>query len=701
MKATVICLLLILCPIQNVTIAQKVTGFKGYGSATCPALKDDIFIKNWLILGPIGIGSSQDSVMKKAFNEDFFISVAVDKRKSIEPFTFAGKQYTWRNYTCGNDIIKLNEFLGDTNNVLCYALSEINATEDKKVLIGLGSDDGVKVWINGKEVHKNNTGRAVVADDDIFEVSLNKGSNQVLIKIQNGKYDYGFSFRPLGKDVISDQMIENAGSGDFDNVKMLMNYSPDLKKVNNRGLTAWQVATISGRNEIARYLEEKGAEKTSFPLLSDLADKTMAAYNGKDSVPGIAVLVAKDGRIIYQKGFGNANIERKLKVNTDTKFRIGSITKQFTAAAILRLQEQGKINIADKLSTYIPDFPRGNEVTIQHLLTHTSGMHSYTDRSDFGDKITLPVDDSVLLKLIESEPFDFNPGDKFSYCNSGYYILGYIVSKISGKPYGEYLSDEFFKPLGMKNSGVYNNAKRPENEAVGYRYENGKAFKANDWDMTWAGGAGAIYSTVEDLFIWNEAIFNGKVLNQNSMKMAFTPAKSNSGQELSYGFGWFINDYRGLKFISHSGGLDGFLSYLVRQPDEKLTVAVLTNSTPAYESFDPGNVGQALVEYTLWKKMASQSTYFADTSLSAEQLKAFEGKYDYGQGMVLTVTLNNKNLMAQLIGQPAFEIFYMGNNEFYWKVVEARIKFILNEQGIVTGAIHYQGGQQLNVSKLP
>jgi hypothetical protein len=161
-----------------------------------------------------------------------------------------------------------------------------------------------------------------------------------------------------------------------------------------------------------------------------------------------------------------------------------------------------------------------------------------------------------------------------------------------------------------------------------------------------------------------------------------------------------LPEYRGIKFITHGGSLDGFLSYLLRQPDEAITVVILMNSTPPFDNFDPGNGSFGLAEYLLWQEMAPQVTYTADTSLSVNQLGIFTGSYDYGRGMILNITLVGEHLMAQMTGQSAFEIFSMGNNEFYWKVVEAHIKFITDEKGMVTGAIHYQGGQELGVPKI-
>jgi CubicO group peptidase (beta-lactamase class C family) len=683
--------------------------FNYYGIATSSKPQEGIFFKNWILSGPIELKDTAqyevaDSIVKKAFDVDLITSVHVEKGKSISPLQFNGKDFPWKEYSSPTDIIDLQKTLGEKNFVICYALSEIISDANQKLLMGLGSDDAVKVWINGKVVHKNYTARAVTPDEDLFEINLNKGSNQVLIKIENQRLGYGFSVRPLGKDAIEDLMIQKAGIGDFEAIKLLMKYAPDLKKENNLGLTAWQVATLKGRTTLADFLATNGAVKnTNFPPLNVYIDKMMSDYNGKDSVPGIAVLVAKDGKILQEKGFGNADIEHHMKVAPDTKFRIGSISKQFTASAILRLQEQGKINVNDKLSKYFPDFPRGNEVSIYQLLTHTSGLYSYTDNDSFIDSVTKPVSDAALLNLIESGGFNFNPGEHLQYCNSGYVLLGQIVGRISGKSYSDYITDEFFKPLGMTNSGIYNNANKPTNEAIGYAIENGKIVKATDWDMTWGGGAGAIYSTVEDLFKWDEALFNGKVLNDKSMKMAFSQALLKNGKpapEMPYGLGWMLPEYRGIKFIAHGGGLDGFLTFLSRQPEEKLTIIVLTNCTPPFLNFNPTAISSELAEYVLWQKMTPQAEYTTDTSLTSSQLEKYTGRYDYGQGAILTVTREGNQLFAQMSGQQSFEIFYMGNDEFFWKIVEAHIKFITNEQGEVTGAIHFQGGQQLNVTKL-
>jgi CubicO group peptidase (beta-lactamase class C family) len=415
---------------------------------------------------------------------------------------------------------------------------------------------------------------------------------------------------------------------------------------------------------------------------------------------GTSILVSQDGKIIYEKGFGYADVGNKVPVTPDTKFKIGSITKQFIAASILKLQEQGKISVQDKLSEYIPGFPRGDEVSIHHLLTHTSGIHSYTNRPSFLKYLTVPITLASLVDTIKAYPYDFNPGDRYQYNNSGYMLLGYIVEKISGKSLDNYLRETFFKPLGMSNTGIYQATRLLENEAYGYAYNGDTIVKALNWDMSWAGGAGALYSTTKDLYTWNEAVFNGKALSAESLEAAFTTAVLNDKQKTDYGYGWQLAELRGNKLIAHTGGLHGFASILGRQPDKKVTVVVLCNSTPPPAGINPGTNSLLITEYLLWSGMEKQASFGSDIKIDEKTLKSYTGRYNYGGGAVLIVTLEGKQLMAQMTGQPNFPIYPSSNDEFNWKVVEAKIRFVKDDKGIVTHAIHNQGGQQLEAKKM-
>jgi len=340
------------------------------------------------------------------------------------------------------------------------------------------------------------------------------------------------------------------------------------------GLIASALVALAGSSCTAMPAAAKTPSEKADALLTGLI---------QSNDPGFAVLVAQDGKIIFEKGYGLADREHDVPVIPQTIFRIASITKQFTASAILKLQEEGKLSVDDKLSKYIPDFPRGAEVTLRQLLTHTSGIHDYNPEPDHLSDVAKPTTTEVQIELIKRQQllYDFDPGTKWRYDNSGYELLGYIVEKVSGQSFGDFLRENFFQPLGMTNSGVYREHLDLPHEARGYSLGTNGFEPPFYIDPSWSGGDGALYSTVEDLYRWNEGIFNGQVLGAASFQAAFTPIPTNANQLNSgngYGFGWFVRSYRGLREISHSGEVPGFTSMMVRLPGEKFTVVVLANA---------------------------------------------------------------------------------------------------------------------------
>jgi CubicO group peptidase (beta-lactamase class C family) len=680
---------------------------KGYSEASYKGLNDNEFLKNWLILGPVKITEDtikpDNKAQKEAFDKDYFSSVEITPDENLAKIKIGEKEYSWKIVKNPDDAIDLNQVLGENNFAIAYAMAEIKMEAPAKILAGVGSDDGIKIFLNGKLVHENWIPRGVNKDDDIVSLNLKKGSNQILLKVQNMEYGWGFTIRPLGENILNDKLLESSGNGNLDNVRMLLENGVNVNATNEIGLSAFQNALIRGREDVTEYLKEKGADTLSaLPEFKSLTDNIFKSA-AKERSPGVAVLVSRDGEIIYENSFGYADIGNKVPVIAETKFRIGSITKQFTAAGILKLQEEGKITVNDSLSEFIPDFPRGNEVTIHHLLTHTSGIHSFTNRPNFMKYVTMSISPEAMIDTIKNFEYDFDPGERYQYNNSGYYILGYIIEKVSGKEYGEYLKETFFDPLGMKNTGVHGPLLVLDNEATGYSLEEGTLKKAINWDMTNAGGAGALYSTVNDLYIWNEALFKGKVLSDESLKAAFTPVVLNNNKKpegVQYGYGWLFYKIRGIDFTGHGGGLHGFLSSLSRQPENNITIAVLCNSTPPPEGINPGSNANLIAEYLLWQEMEKQSSYATDTTIDISLLEDYTGRYNYGRGAVLIVSLENGKLYAQLTGQSKFQIFPSSENEFYWKVVEASVKFIRDDNGKVTHAIHNQGGQQLEAEKL-
>lgn len=293
-----------------------------------------------------------------------------------------------------------------------------------------------------------------------------------------------------------------------------------------------------------------------------------------------SILVAEKGKIIYEHGFGMANMEWAIPNQPNTKFRIGSVTKQFTATLILQLVEEGKIKLDGKITDYLPDYRKdtGDKVTIHQLLNHTSGIPSYTDRRNFmADSSRNPYGVADFIKKFASDDLEFEPGSKFSYNNSGYSLLGAIIEKVTGKSYEANLADRIFNPLGMTNSGYDNYAPLIKHRASGYQRTQDGFVNADYLDMSIPYAAGSIYSTVEDLFKWDQALYEGKILSAESKKLMFTPGLGN------YGYGIRVTDQplgktdQKIKTMGHGGGINGFNSLLIRAVEKGQTIIILDN----------------------------------------------------------------------------------------------------------------------------
>jgi CubicO group peptidase (beta-lactamase class C family) len=419
-----------------------------------------------------------------------------------------------------------------------------------------------------------------------------------------------------------------------------------------------------------------------------------------DETSGVAILVAREGKVLLQTAAGMANIEKKIPVTTETIFRIGSISKQFTAMAILRLAEQGKLSLKDPLAKFYPDFPNAGEITLEHLMTHTSGLQSYTEKPGFMLRVAKPVEPSTLLNWCQSDSPVFSPGQKFAYCNTGYFLLGEIIAAVSGKSYADFLRDEFFVPLEMNNTGIFVNAHAPEPCANGYSLLGDAFDPALDWDMSWAGGAGAMYSTVSDLFRWNEALYDGEVIGAEMLQKAITPFELPAGADgMNYGYGLFAAEYKRLPMISHSGGLNGWSADLAYFPEQKCTIAVLTNGMPSKPELTPKFIFQKLADLVLAQELKQLPQREVDTSIDPKTFIDYVGKYDY-QGSVARIFVAQDGLYAQLTDQPKNQIFPKAKDEFFWKVVDAEVKFKRNQDGKVVGAQHTQNGLTFSAPRI-
>ena len=285
-----------------------------------------------------------------------------------------------------------------------------------------------------------------------------------------------------------------------------------------------------------------------------------------------SVLVARDGKMVLDKGYGFANLEWSIPDSPTTKFRLGSITKQFTAACILLLEERGKLKIDDPVKKYMPDAPTAwDKITIFHVLTHTSGIPSFTSFPDYRSTEATATTPEKLVARFRDKPLDFEPGEKWNYSNSGYVLLGYLIEKISGQSYSEFVQQNIFTPLGMNDSGYDSNSAIIQRRAAGYSPRPDGPVNAGYIDMTIPFSAGALYSTTEDLLRWEQGLFGGKLLSPTSLQKMTTPFKED------YALGLGVRSVNGRKVIEHGGGIEGFNTELAYYPEDKLVVAVLGN----------------------------------------------------------------------------------------------------------------------------
>ncbi|MEJ2616853.1 MAG: serine hydrolase [Ignavibacteriaceae bacterium] len=317
---------------------------------------------------------------------------------------------------------------------------------------------------------------------------------------------------------------------------------------------------------------------------ADKIDELLNQYFNYQEFNG-AALVAEEGKVIYEKGFGMADMEWNIPNTPDTRFRLGSITKQFTAMLIMQLVEEGKLKLHVPITTYILDYPKdkGEKITIHNLLTHTSGIPNYTDLASFRDIMRKPTTPIDLIKIFWNLPLDFEPGTKFKYSNSGYIILGYIIEKVTGKSYEEELKEKIFVPLGMKNSGYDHSSEIIPKRASGYNKAGTDYFNAAYIDMSVPFSAGALYSTVGDLYIWDQALYTNKLLSKKYMEKIFTPYSKPPFAD-GYGYGWgilkkhFDNIKDSLNIVLHGGTINGFNSIIVRIMNNKELIVLLNNT---------------------------------------------------------------------------------------------------------------------------
>jgi len=322
------------------------------------------------------------------------------------------------------------------------------------------------------------------------------------------------------------------------------------------------------------------APKAQAPAADDDVDRYVLAEMKRQQIPGLSLAVVKDGKLEKARGYGLANVEHEVAATERTIYQSGSVGKQFTAAGVLLLAEDGKLSLEDRITKYFPNAPPAwGEITIRHLLTHTSGVRNYTDgaldmRRDYKD------DDLVALAV--KPPLDFAPGTRFSYSNTGYVLLGIIITKVSGRFYGDFLAERIFTPLGMTTARVINEADIIRNRAAGYQLVKG-VLKNQDWVSPSLNTTadGSLYLTVLDMVKWEAALAGSSFLSAASRRAWWTPATLTGSGTVPYGMGWYLEYERGHRSIAHGGSWQGFKTEIRRYPDDGLTVIVMMNLAQA------------------------------------------------------------------------------------------------------------------------
>lgn len=526
-----------------------------------------------------------------------------------------------------------------------------------------------------------------------------------------------------------------------------------------------------------------------------------------------SALVAENGKVVYKGAYGLANMEWNIPNTPDTRFRLGSITKQFTASVILQLVEQGKIKLDSKISDYLPEYRKeiGDKVTIHHLLTHTSGIPSYTGQPGFFENVSRnPYKVDEFVKKYASGDFEFEPGSKYAYNNSGYFLLGAIIERVTGKPYEQVLKANIFDPAGMKNTGYDHHATLIPKRAAGYSKTPDGYTNALYLDMSIPYAAGSLYSTVEDLYLWDQTLYTDKLLSAQSKALMYKPFLNN------YAYGWVVmnasfkqND-QPVQVIRHGGGINGFSTTIVRFPKEKNLIVMLDNTGSQYldrlsesiakilynQPYEPPKISivpvlettiaekgieAGIAQYRDLKAKQSATYDFAENELNqlgyqllrsgkareaieifklnveaypkgfntydslaeaymsinerdlaiqnykkslelnptntnaTEMLKGLEkgpvvvdakvfdtyvGEYEVGPGFVMRVFREGDKFMTQATGQPAFEVFPESETTFAPRAFAAKLTFVKDADGKVTGIRIDQGGRVIHGKRI-
>ena len=395
--------------------------------------------------------------------------------------------------------------------------------------------------------------------------------------------------------------------------------------------------------------------------IAALLEKSVDLYRFNGSI-----LVSKHGKIVFERAYGYKDIQNKIPNTPNTIFQVGSMTKQFTATVILKLAEQQKLSLNDKISKYFPNLKRGDDITIKNLLTHTSGLAEiFRDTLFLKENKQKPISKAKLLSFFIDKPLYFEPGTQYAYCNSGYILLGLIIENVCGKSYEQMVRQYILSPLKMVHSGFDFVSLKSKQKALGYtRFSKAENISSMPWDSTFTYSAGSLYSTANDLYLWHQGLLNNKIISKESLAQAYTAYLE------GYGLGCWIDTLYQKRVISHGGNIEGFTSYFGRISEDDVCVILLNN----IYNREIESIGTAVLAILYDKPYH----FFEEIKLPAEVLEKYVGNYEINTSYHIKITTVDNRLYAQINAEPKFEIVADKENSFFVKEEDIRIKFKAN-----------------------
>ncbi|MFC1725455.1 serine hydrolase [candidate division KSB1 bacterium] len=409
------------------------------------------------------------------------------------------------------------------------------------------------------------------------------------------------------------------------------------------------------------------------------------------------VLVMKEGKVLFEKGYGMADISASRPNSPKTRFLIGSITKQFTAAAVMQLSEKKLLDINDPIVKYFPDYPKpaADKVNIYHLLTHTSGIANLTDLPGIEEKWTKPADPEEVLSMFKDIPLQFEPGSEWQYSNSNYYLLGLVIEKVSGEKYGEYLQKHIFEPLGMKNTGYPSGLMKVPGLATGYSFDSDNdPVPAEVLHSSWPYSGGGLYSTVGDMAKWDRGLRDGTVLSNESLSQIFNPVKTSFG--FGYGFGWEIDTLYGHQMASHGGLINGFYSHFLRFLDEPFCVVAFSNN----EAGPTDRIAKGLTAI-VYGEPYDVPVKKIPMAVDAEIFDDYTGVYEVDPDDYNIVTREEDKLFIQQSGGARYLLMAEAEDRFFYDRNNAwTVTFVRDEAGKVIEQVSHRNGIDLRARRV-